>query len=328
MNATANEILAGINDAIQRGFNEAGGDSTAVNPGHRVSFHWPPHSVSRDYHVTQDCWQDESEHEIRGEIYTIQWASTEHGVFGRIIDLWNEAKGESREEVLSRLIEGADPWFDRMDAISKSIGLPSRFHGQIVELSSPDIAKLLFCSDRDVASAAVVEIEKRASTAEFLPSFIAILRDGLHPNRRTAQWCVLDMLEDYSAFCKTDAEMQEVVDAIEFLMSTTHDDYARAIYKAGVVLGGHFCNEPAANALIKCLTAPSKIGRRSAMHAVFHLVEWLPAERTRVIAALQEAAKQESEPLLKEFALSQARDISSGASDHMEEPVFAEEISA
>lgn len=328
MNATANEILAGVNDAILRGFKEAGEDSTAVNPGHRVSFHWPPHSVSRDYHVTQECWRDESEHEIRGEKYMVQWATTEHGVFGRIIDLWNEAKGESREEVLSLLLEGATPWFDRMDAISNSIGSPNRFHGQIVDLASPDIAKLLFCSDRDVASAAVVEIEKRASTAEFLPSFIAILRDGLHPYRRTAQWCVLDMLEDYSAFCKTDAEVKEAVDAIEFLMSTTHDDHARAIYKAGVVLGGHFCNEPAANALINCLTAPSKVGRRSAMHAVFHLVEWLPAERTRVIAALEAAAQQESEPLLKEFALSQARDISSGASDHMEEPVFAEEISA
>jgi len=261
-------------------------------------------------------------------MYEVQWAETEHGIFGRVIDLWNEAKGSSREEVLHELEKGAAPWLDRMDCISSTLGLTGRYHGLIRGLTSAQLAALLFAQDRDIAFAALTEIEKRASQLSFNDAFIAILRDECHPNRRTAQWCVLDMLEDYRAFCKTDSEVQSIVDAILALMMNAPDDYARTIYKAGVVLGGHFCNEPAARALIACIDAPSRIGRRSAMHAVFHLVEWLPHHRTEVVAALQNAAQKESEPLLKEFALSQAADIDSGAMEHKEEPVFPEEVSA
>ncbi len=327
MESTAQEILAGVNDVIQRA-NPSRTPLPAVDPGHRYSFHWPPHAISRDYHVTSDQWKTSSQHELRGESYEIQWAETEHGMFGRVIDLWNEAKGDSQDEVLFGLEKGAAPWLDRMDCISSTLGLQSRYHGLIRELTSGQLAALLFAQDRDIAYAASTEIEKRASQLTFSEAFVAILSDEYHPYRRTAQWCVLDMLEDYRAFCKTDAEVSANVDAILKLMMNAPDDYARTIYKAGVVLGGHFCNEPAANALIKCINAPSRIGRRSAMHAVFHLVEWLPDHRTDVVNALHSAAERESEPLLKEFALSQANDIESGAMEHKEEPVFSDEISA
>lgn len=327
MNSTAQQVLAGVQAVIQRA-NPEGSPTVAQDPGHRKEFQWPPHAISRDYHVTSSDWTESSQHEFRGETYEVQWAENEHGLFGRIIDLWNEARGTSLEEVLVELEAGADPWFERMDCITRTLGLPSRFHGLIRELSSPELAALLFADDRDVAYSALVEIEKRGSQVNFADAFVAILSDNLHPNRRTAQWCVLDMLEDYKAFCKTDAEVQAVVQAIHNLIATASDDYARTIYKAGVVLGGHFSNDQAAEVLLSCLTAPSKIGRRSAMHAVFHLVEWMPDRRTQVVSALLAAAEQESEPLLKEFALSQARDIKAGAHDHIAEPVFPEERSA
>ncbi|MFM9874286.1 MAG: hypothetical protein ACKVQS_12575 [Fimbriimonadaceae bacterium] len=327
MESTAQEILVGVKEAIQRA-NPSGQPMPAIDPGHRHSFHWPPHAISRDYHVTSDQWNESSDHQIRGETYEVHWATNDHGIFGRIIDLWNEAKGSTKAEVLIDLEKGAAPWLDRMDCISESLGFPTRFHGRIRDLESPQLASLLFASDRDVAYSASTEIEKRASQLHFADAFIAILRDHSHPNRRTAQWCVLDMLEDHRAFCKSDSEVQLVVDAILALMMTAPDDYARTIYKAGVVLGGHFCNEPAAEALITCINAPSKIGRRSAMHAVFHLVEWLPHHRTEVVNTLVAASDRESDPMLKEFALSQANDIREGASEHKEEPVFPEEISS
>ncbi len=326
MEATAQEILAGVTEAIRRA-NPSGLPQPAVDPGHRHTFYWPPHAISRDYHVTSDQWKESSDHQFRGENYEIHWAENEHGIFGRIIDLWNEAKGNSKSEVLIELEIGAAPWLDRMDCISSALGLSTRFHGRIRDLTSPQLAALLFATDRDVAFSALTEIEKRASQLHFADAFIAILRDHSHPYRRTAQWCVLDMLEDHRAFCKSDSETQSVVDAILALMMTAPDDYARTIYKAGVVLGGHFCNEPAAEALITCINAPSKIGRRSAMHAVFHLVEWLPHHRMEVINTLTAAADKESDRLLKEFALSQANDIRNGASEHKEEPVFPEEVS-
>lgn len=327
MEATAQEILAGVQGAIQRA-NPSGNPVAALDPGHRHAFQWPPHAVSRDFHVVPDDWKETTQHDFRGETYEVQWAETEQGIFGRVIGLWNEAKGRTREEVLNALEEGAGPWLSRMDTISEALGLPSRFHGYITDLPSPSLAALLFARDRDVAYRALTEIEKRASQLQFADAFVAILRDTCHPYRRTAQWCVLDMLEDYRAFCRTDSEIQAVVDAIESLMCEAPDDYCRAVYKAGVVLGGHFCNEPAANALTRLLIAPSKIGRRSAMHAVFHLVEWLPDHRVEVVNALRSAAESETEPLLKEFALSQAHDIDTGAIEHKEEPVFPEEIKA
>ncbi|MBA4292571.1 hypothetical protein C0431_06330 [bacterium] len=327
MNATSKEVLAGVTEAIKRA-NPLGQPVPALDPGHRHAFHWPPHAISRDYHVTSSDWRESSSHIFRGEEYEVQWAETEQGLFGRIINLWNEARGSSLDEVLAELESGAAPWFERMDSISRAIGLENRFHGQISELSNPQLAALLFADDRDVAYTAVIEIEKRASRVQFAEAFVTILSDNLHPNRRTAQWCVLDMLEDYKAFCRSEAEVQAVVTAVHNLMAHAPDDFARTIYKAGVVLGGHFCNEPAAEALIACLTSPSKIGRRSAMHAVFHLVEWLPDHRSQVVRALRESAETESEPLLREFALSQASDIESGAHDHKSEPIFPEEIPA
>lgn len=322
----AEQILDAVRSAIRRGVEMANGSTEAIDPGHRKAFHWPPPAISRDYHVTTDQWADESQHVLRGETYTVQWATNDHGIFGRVIDLWNEALGSTREEVLAELEKGAEPCFDRQDAISQALGLPTRYHGAVSELDNPELVVLLYCCDRDVAYSALIEIETRASRVRFLPAFEAILRDQEHPLRRSAQWCVLDMLEDYSAFCRDERDVESSVAAIEDLIMTADDDYARTTYKAGVVLGGHYCNELAADSLIRCLTEAKRAGRRSAMHAAFHLVEWMPEQRTRFVAALRRAAESESEPLLKEFALHQAHDIEEGSTAHVEEPVFEDEV--
>ncbi len=319
-------LVEAVKIAIRRGVEAANGSTAAVDPGHRRAFHWPPPAISRDYHVTKEHWADESQHVIRGETYTVQWATNDHGIFGRIIDLWNEAKGSSREEVLTRLEEGARPCLDRQDLISKSLGFSTRFNGNLSELESPQLVSLLYCKDRDIAYSALIEIETRASQAHFLSAFELILRDHKHPFRRSAQWCVLDMLEDYSAFCRSDEDIKSSVDAIEDLIMVADDDYARTVYKAGVVLGGHYCNDLAADALFRCLSRAKRPGRRSAMHAAFHLVEWMPEQRTRFVQALRAQADIEPEPLLKEFALHQADDIEMGSSDHVAEPIFEDEI--
>jgi hypothetical protein len=110
------------------------------------------------------------------------------------------------------------------------------------------------------------------------------------------------------------------------LIWNAEDDYARTIYKAGVVLGGHIPEKHGGPTLLECLNAPSKIGRRSAIHGLFHVVEWIPGMKDEVVARLQEAAQREPEPELKEFARLMSRDIAHGEYDHIAEPIFAEEL--
>ena len=106
------------------------------------------------------------------------------------------------------------------------------------------------------------------------------------------------------------------------LIWSAPDDYARTIYKAGVVLGGHCPAEIGGNALIHCLNAPSAVGRRSAIHGLFHVVEWEPSLRDEVVRAIRKAAKGERTLELKEFAKLMADDIERGEYDHVPEPVL------
>jgi hypothetical protein len=109
------------------------------------------------------------------------------------------------------------------------------------------------------------------------------------------------------------------------LLWDAEDDYARTIYKAGVVLGGHIPHVYGGPTLLECLHAPSRIGRRSAIHGLFHVVEWIPEMREQVVADLKVVAHSDREPLLREFASLMADDIDTGAFDHIQEPMFPDE---
>lgn len=323
---TAEQLIDRLEAAVARGVAASGGSTEAVRPGDRVVFHWPPHPVSYEYHLSPSDWVEAGVVEIGGDVWDMEVARTEHGFFGRVVGLWNEARAEREEDLPELLRAGAAAWVARKEAITEALGRETPYRGPINELGSDDLVCLLYSPDRDVAYSALLNIEKRASQGVFLPAFLQILGDVRHPMRRVAQWCVLDALEDPGAFCKSPEELSSAVAAVRDLIYHAPDDYARTVYKAGVVLGGHVCNQDAADALLTCFTSPSKYGRRSAYHAVFHLVEWLPGQRHRVVHALRLAAQNDPEELLREFAASQARDIAESASDHVAEPVFPEEL--
>ncbi len=303
----------------------AGGDHDPIKPAHRVPFHWPPHPVSADYHILASDWTGKATFEADGKEYEVSVARTGHGFFGRVDELWNESRGETMEEMMDGLRESAEPLFMRQRAIARVIGQDGRFEGDIHGLGPADLVKLLFCEDRDVAHEAQVEVETHASSGIFGDALVMILKDSVHQHRRSAQWCVLDMFEDLPSFCKTEDQMAEAIDAIGELIWTTFDDYARTVYKAGVVLGGHICTDHAADVLISCIDAPTRIGRRSAIHAVFHLAEWMPRRKGQIVTALRNAAATDDEPKLREFAQCMARDIEAGAIEHVTEPLFDDE---
>jgi hypothetical protein len=270
-------------------------------------------------------WSSKASFVAHGETFDVQVAKTGVGVFGRCERLWNEARGSSVAEMLENLKADCEPYFRRQFAIGKCIGLERRYDGLLQDLTPVDLVKLLYCVDRDVAHEAHTIIETRASSGLYSDALIEILNDRKHPNRRTAQWCVLDMCEDLRAFFSTTTEQNRAIAAIKSLIWESEDDHARTIYKAGVVLGGHICTDPAADALIDCVGAPSRIGRRSAIHAVFHLAEWMPSRKGQILTKLRNAATNDPEPQLRDFAASMVRDIESGAIEHTTEPVFEDE---
>lgn len=319
----AQEIRALIDAAVAR----RGGDTAAVKPGHRVPFAWPPEAVSHRYPLHSSDWRGTAEFRAHGETFPVQTATTPYGVFGRCEPLWLEAKGDTLEAMLKRMKESAEPLFRRQRAISEALGAEGRFTGSIRSLDNLSLLKLLYCTDRDVSHEASKEIELRASQFRFLPALLEVLADRRHPHRRAAQWCVLDLFEDFPSFCRTSEDEAQVVATIRDLIWSAEDDYARTIYKAGVVLGGHLPGEIGGPALIECLRCVSKVGRRSAIHGLFHVVEWDPELRGAVVRALEECADVESDPQLKEYAQLMASDITQGAYDHIPEPVFPEELS-
>ena len=314
-----------LNEWVARVVAANGGDVRAVKPGDRVKFRWPPHAVSYSFHVGPTDWRHETCFDAYGETYPVSVARTAHGVFGRCADLWLEARGESDEEMLANLREAAEPLFLRQLAIAGTLELPGRFLGRIRDLDPVGQIKLLFSGDRDVAYEAKTAVETRASRYPFMPLLLFVLRDRCHPNRRSAQWCVLDLFEDLPSFCQSHADELAAIAAIKELIWDAEDDFARTIYKAGVVLGGHLPYDFGGPVLLECLHAPSKIGRRSAVHGLFHVVEWVPEMRDRVASALRKQAEDDSEPLLQAFAQQMSIDIASGNLEHVIEPVFPDE---
>lgn len=319
--ALVTELRAFLEDSVA----SAGGSTNAVNPGHRIPFHWPPHPVSHSFHVLASDWRGKGRIVIHNEVFPVRIARTQYGVFGRIDSLWLEGRGGDDEAMYENLAREAEPLFQRQLAIAETLGLAGRFTGSIRDLPDVDLLKLLYCRDRDVANESRIAIELHASAGIFGPSLIAILQDTKHPYRRSAQWCVLDLFEDIHSFCPTPEEEAEAIRAMRDLLWTAEDDYARTIYKAGVVLGGHIPDRHGGPVLLECLKAPSRIGRRSAIHGLFHVVEWHPESRVTVVKALEEVAAHDKEPILREYAALMARDIAAGQMDHVGEPVFTEE---
>lgn len=320
------DIVRSLDDFISREVARNNGSTVARKPAHRIKFLWPPHPVSYSYHVLASDWTGSAQFEAHGEKFEVDTATTPHGIFGRCNDIWLEAKGATLEEMLEEMVRSAEPLFRRQLLISRTLGYENRFTGHIRDMDPADLLKLLYCEDRDIANDARIEIETHAKGHQFTAALIYILRDQRHPNRRSAQWCVLDLFEDLPSFCRSEEEQLAAVAAMKDLIWNAQDDYARTIYKAGVVLGGHIPHRHGGPTLLECLNAPSKVGRRSAIHGLFHVVEWMPAMREEVVAALGAAAQRETEPALKEFAELMARDIAHGDYDHILEPVFPEEL--
>lgn len=314
-------LSAFIDDSVRR----LGGSTRAIKPGHRVKFHWPPPAISRDYDVHQSDWRGTASFEAHGETFKVVVAKNKHGVFGRCEAIWLEAMGKDEASMLRKIRDAAEPLFKRQLAIAQTLGRLGRFSGSIRDLAPADVLKLLYCEDRDVANTARIEIETHAKGHLFTQALIAILRDRRHPDRRIAQWCVLDLFEDLATYATTPDEEAEAVEAMKGLLWDAEDDYARAVFKAGTVIGGHLKGEVAAPTLLDSLNAPSRIGRRAAIHGLFHVVEWQPSSRVLVVEALRAHAQKETDPLLRDFAESIALDVENGSFDHLPEPTFPDE---
>ena len=305
---------------------ERNSGATAVRkPAHRVKFHWPPHPVSYSFHVLASDWSGTAIFEAHGVQMPVEVATTPYGVFGRCNAIWLEARGVSQSDMLDEMSRTAEPLFQRQFLINRTLEHEGPFTGHLRDLQPDDLLKLLYCEDRDVSNDARVEIETHTDVHQFTPALVSILRDDRHPNRRSAQWCVLDLFEDLPSFCRTLDEQVDAVQAMRDLIWAADDDYARTIYKAGVVLGGHIPHKLGGPTLLECLHAPSRIGRRSAIHGLFHVVEWMPSMRDEVVLALQRAGASETDSQLREFARLMSRDIAHADYDHIPEPVFPEE---
>jgi len=322
---TAEELVSELQGFIAWAVARNGGSTVANKPGHRLPFHWPPHPISYSYHVLAHDWTGRAEFEAYGETFEVEVARTPYGVFGRSPALWHEARGDTLEEMVKNLREGAEPLFKRQFSISECLGLEGRFEGHFIELGPADLLKLLYCKDRDVANDGRIRIEVQASLGIYGPALVEILRDRKHPDRRSAQWCVLDLFEDIGSFFPNPDQRLPAVRAMGDLLLDAEDDYARTIYKAGVVLGGHLPEEVGGQVLLECLKAPSKIGRRAAIHGLFHIVEWYPHTRDTILAALDEASRDDPESLLRDYARAMRADIMNRNFDHIAEPAFDEE---
>ncbi len=319
------QMVRELRAMIGRAVETNGGSTIALKPAHRLPFHWPPHPVSYSYHVLASDWKGKANFEAYGDTFEVDVAKTPHGVFGRCDELWHEDRGETVGQMLQHLRDSSEPILQRQVQINRALEKPGRYNGHLRDLPPIDLIKLLYSENRDIANEARTEIEKHASSRVFFSALVEIVNDQRHPNRRSAQWCVLDIFEDLPSFAATPDDEEEAVDAMRNLIWDAEDDYARTIYKAGVVLGGHIPYVYGGPTLLDCLKAPSRIGRRSAIHGLFHVVEWIPDMRDRVVAALLDCAAADPEPQLKDFATLMADDIATGAADHVQEPIFSDE---
>lgn len=324
--ASPEQLLASLEAFLAEELERTGGPVDPVNPGHRRQFTWPKPSIAAQYHVRPTDFKKSVRYEIHGEGFQVLVAETPFGFFGRCDALRAEAKGATIEGMLSNLGRELEPLFRRQFAISRTLRLPRRFDGHINELEPWQLVRLLFCEDRDVAHTAMQDIDAHARSGLYTPCLIRILRDEGHPYRRSAQWCALDIFEDLPNVCRSDSEMREALEAICHLMMTAQDDIIRTIYKAGDVLGDHIATAEAGEILIKVLQQGKyPFGRRSAIHGMIHLCEWLPEYQGRCLEALESASSEDPDASLRAYARATLRDIRSGG-PHGPEPALAGEV--
>lgn len=315
-------VLDALEDFLKKEEAKNGGPMPAVNPGHRKHFIWPHHSLSAQYNVKPQDFTKEERFEYQGEAFQVAIAEPPFGVFGKCEALQAEAKGSDIQQMFINLEREIAPLFERQFAISRILGFSRRYEGSIHDLTPAQLILLLYCPDRDVAHAAMMQIETQTSSGIYTEAFIRIIRDNSHPYRRVAQWCVLDLMEDLPNLCKTEFQMKEALSALEFLMSSAEDDYARAIFKAGDVLGDHVATPEAGKVLLNvALNGEHPYGRRSAIHGLIHLCEWIPEMKQEVINILEKVARTDPLPVLRQYAKSTIQDILSGE-PHGPEPIL------
>lgn len=325
MEPTPDEVLASLEAYLRDEIARNGGPAPALRPDHRKLFIWPRHSVSAQYNVKHNDFVRAARFEAYGEAFSVAIAHTAFGVFGRCDSLKAEAKGVTEAAMFENLRKEVEPLFQRQFAISRILGLSRRYEGAVQDLAPADLIKLLFCVDRDVAHVAMMTIDARATSGLFTPSLIRILRDESHPNRRIAQWCALDIFEDLPNVCVSTEQLNEAIASVQEFMMKSPDDYARAIYKAGDVLGDHIASVTAGEALLRVLeSGPQPFGRRSAIHGLIHFCEWFPQQKELVLQKLEAAAKSDPLPVLREYAKATIGDIVSGG-PHGPEPILPEE---
>lgn len=296
-----------------------------IRPEDYKPWKWPPHPVSFDFPIPKDAWTGRAILEARGGQFEVEVATTEFGVFGRCHELLLESRGPHIAEMLTHMAFLAEPLLVRQERKASALGLTGRFTNPIRSVGPLGWLQLLFAEDRAIARDAQAEIETEGPALLFSASLMRILLEAKHPMRRQAQWAVLDILEDIQSYFPTPLEQDRAVDVILEFMDTTLDDYARAVFKAGVVLGGHVCSDYAADGVLKLFHSKNKIARRSAMHCVFHLAEWLPSRRSEITNALRAVGQTDPEPLLRHYATAMARDVEAGGVDHILEPKFDDE---
>jgi len=313
MGITPQEVLASLEAFLQEEEQRNGGKMSAVNPGPRKHFIWPHRPLSAQYNVKAKDFRKTVRFEIHGEAFLVEVAETPFGVFGKCNTLKAEAKGNDEEQMLINLEKELEPLFERQFAISRVLGFSRRYEGSISELHPTQIIRLLYCPDRDVAHTAMTEIETHARSGVYTPALIRILKDESHPYRRIAQWCALDIFEDLQNVCHSSEEVHDALAAIRSLMMNAEDDYARTVFKAGDVLGDHIANEESGRILKEVATEGLQpFGRRSAIHGMIHLCEWIPAEKESVIAVLERVARTDPIPALRQYAKATIQDILSG----------------
>lgn len=322
---TREQILDSLKAFLREEEERNGGPQPAVNPGHRRQFLWPRPSVAGQYNVKPDQFLRTIRLEVHGEAFPVLVAETPFGVFGKCEALWAEAKGNDEETMLANLRRELEPLFERQFAISRTLGRSRRFDGPITDLRPTELIRLLFCPDRDVAHIAMVEIDSHARTIPYGDALVRIMEERGHPYRRVAQWCTLDIFEDLlNLFPDGEGRKRAIQSICDFMMSA-EDDYARAVFKAGDVLGDHVATEESGEALLMVLERGEQpYGRRSAIHGLIHLCEWLPAFQPRALEALEKVAKSDREPLLRAYASATIKDICDGV-PHGPEPVLPQE---
>lgn len=296
-----------------------------VRPGHRVPFHWPPHPVSYAFHILKSDWTGKAKLTLKDREFEVKLAKSSYGVFARIDELWLEAKADTESGAIRGLIAAAEPYLGRMREIRKVLHLSEPFWGSVRELEPYQLLMLLYAPNRDIANEARIEIEKHAANRLYTDALIMILEDQDHPFRRSAQWCVLDLFEDLPSYVRNRAQEDTAVRAMRELIWSAEDDYARTIFKAGTVIGGHLSETYGGPVLVELLDSPSKFGRRSALHGLFHVVEWVEDLRHPITSTLKSHLLKETDPLLKEFNQALIADLEAGNYDHVPEPLFPEE---